>query len=96
MTDKESVESTPVFLTQKQLAQRWQMSESCVKNYREKGMVPYFRLPKMGRVLYPVGEIEKIENEQIKSCGKETDPKPNKKRKALEVSSTNKEVKWRI
>jgi hypothetical protein len=88
----------PKFLTQKQLAQRWLMSESCVKNYRTMGLLPFFQLPRTARVLYPVAEIERIEQENITSCqGKEINPRPEKQRKTPEVSSTTSNApKWRI
>jgi len=84
------------YLTQKQLAQRWHLSESCVKNYRAKGIIPFFQLPNSARVLYPVLEIERIESEHTKMERKEGCPKPAYQRKALEVSSTDNRDKWRI
>jgi hypothetical protein len=90
-------ESRTAFLTQKQLAQRWQMSPSCVKNYRDKGLVPFLRLPTTRRILYPLDQIEQLELKNIQPCGKETSPRPEKKRKKLEVSSTTHDgKKWRI
>jgi hypothetical protein len=82
-----------IFLSQKQLAMRWQMSESCVKNYRNKGLLPFFRLPQTSRVLYPLDAIERLEAENTQSNKKENRPKPEKQRKSPEVSST---LKWRI
>ena len=80
------------FVTQKELAKRWHLSQSCVKNYRAAGYLPFFQLPGSKRVLYPIAEIERIELENT-TCRKETKPKPEIKRKSPEVSST---TQWRI
>ncbi len=86
------------FLTQKELAERWHLSQSCVKNYRTEGKIPFFQLPGAKRVLYPLAEIEGIELENTKSNQKEEKERTNrtdKVRKMPEVSSTA-EMKWRI
>jgi len=85
------------FLTQAELAKRWRTSQSCVKNWRERGHVPYFRLPGSTRVLYPVKGIEEVENQftkPAKEVGKQKD-RTEITRKLPDVSATsNKE--WRI
>lgn len=91
--------SSNSFLTQKELAKRWRLSQSCVKNYREAGYLPYFQLPGSKRVLYPVAEIERLEREHLKIVRKEVEPKPKKtetERKSPEGSSACTESKWRI
>ena len=81
------------FYTQKELAARWHITQSSVKNYRERGLLPYFQLPGSSRVLYPVAEIERIEDENTKLPKKGVTNKPKSYRKMPEVSSTR---EWRI
>lgn len=81
------------FYTQKELAARWHITQSSVKNNRERGLLPYFQIPGSSRVLYPVAEIERIEAENTKRPAKEVRPKPKANRKLPEVSSTR---EWRI
>ena len=50
-----------VYFTQKELAQRWRISESTVKSIRDRGEIPYFFPPNSSRVLYPREEILTIE-----------------------------------
>ncbi len=85
-----------IYFTQKEMALRWNISESCVKNYREQGKIPFFRMPGSNRVLYPVKGIEEIEAQNTisaKEVVKRTKPTEIKKEKPG-VSSTPK--KWRI
>lgn len=49
------------FLTQRELARRWRLTESTIKNLRDRGQLPYFRLPGSSRVLYPVANIKELE-----------------------------------
>ena len=88
------------FLTQQELAERWCISASCVKNYRVSGYLPYFQLPGSKRVLYPISEIERIETENIKYEGKEKrrrEVKGRIEKETPEISSTiNGYKKWRI
>ena len=49
------------YLTQKELAQRWRVSQSTIINWREKGEIPYFRVPYSSRILYPEEQIEALE-----------------------------------
>lgn len=49
------------FLTQGELAERWRLTESTVKNLRDRGQLPYFRLPGSSRVMYPFESIEELE-----------------------------------
>ena len=49
------------YLTQKELAERWQRSEGSIINYRKKGRLACFMLPGSDRPLYPLEQIEVIE-----------------------------------
>jgi hypothetical protein len=84
------------FLTQSELAERWKISESSVKNWRERGHLPYFRLPQSSRILYPVDAIEEVEKLHTTPAREVVRNKRQAeiRRKRPDVSATEKE--WRI
>ena len=49
------------YLTQAEVAEHFCTSESTIKNWRDRGYLPYFQLPDSTRVLYPVDGIEEVE-----------------------------------
>jgi len=55
-----------VYLTQKEVADRFRVAQSTVKNWRERGLLAYFRAPGSTRVLYPVTAVEQLELHSIK------------------------------
>jgi len=55
-----------VYLTQKEVADRFRVTQSTVKNWRERGLLAYFQAPGSTRVLYPVSEVEELEKQSIK------------------------------
>jgi hypothetical protein len=84
------------FLTQAELAKRWRTSQSCVKNWRDRGHLPYFRLPGSTRVLYPLQGIQEVESQFTKPVKEvvNQNERTEIKRKKPDISATNKE--WRI
>ena len=85
------------YLTQAEVAEHFCMSESTIKNWRDRGYLPYFQLPDSTRVLYPVDGIEEVER-QYSHPAKEVVNGPKRpvvKRKKLEISS-NPQKEWRI
>lgn len=82
------------YLTQKELAKHWCLSQSCVKNYRDAGLLPYFRLPQSSRVLYPLAEIEQVEAAHTYPKGKEVPQQTEIKKEKPGISSARK--KWRV
>ncbi len=87
-----------VYFTQKELAQRWRITQATVKSIRDRGEIPYFFPPNSSRVLYPREEILTIEQEQLRSTNKEKrqqkTPVVNKRMKPVSPTDSNKE--WRI
>jgi transposase len=63
--EKEVNYATP-YLTQKEVADRFRVSASTVKNWRERGLLRYFQAPGSSRVLYPVDAVEELEQQSIK------------------------------
>lgn len=53
----------PIYLSQRELAERWKMTECSIKNLRVKGKIPYFCPPGSSRFLYPVNGIKAIERQ---------------------------------
>jgi len=54
------------YLTQKEVADRFRVTQSTVKNWRERGLLVYFQAPGSTRVLYPVSAVEQLEHQSIK------------------------------
>ena len=85
------------YLTQKQLAERYSTSESTIKNWRDRGYLPFFRLPGSNRVLYPLDGIIEAEL-QFTTPAKEVKNRQQsaeRKRKKPVISTTPKK-EWRI
>ena len=55
-----------VYLTQQEVAVRFRVAKSTVKNWRERGLLAYFQAPGSTRVLYPVTAVEELEKKSIK------------------------------
>lgn len=95
---KQNNNNEVVFFTQKELAQRWRVTEATVKSIRDRGEIPYFFPPNSSRVLYPREEILTIEQEQLNSTNKEKQQQKNtatSKRKQP-VNPTKSKQEWRI
>ncbi len=69
--DKQKQKDAVVYFTQKELAQRWRVSEATIKSIRDRGEILYFFPPGSSRVLYPVDGIVQIEQAQLNSIHKE-------------------------
>jgi hypothetical protein len=85
------------YFTQSELAERWRITESTVKNFRDRGQLPYFRLPGSSRVVYPLDNIKELERLHT-TPAKEVDKERQRteiKRKKPDVSATSRK-KWRI
>jgi len=85
---------TAVFFTQKEVAMRWKVTQTTLKNWREKGVLPFFRVPSSSRILYPVKAILNIEENNIH--GKEVKLAVAEKKRAKPAISTNPKRNWRI
>jgi hypothetical protein len=88
---------TKKFLTQSELAERWRLTESTIKNLRDRGQLPYFRLPGSSRVLYAtevVKELERLHTTPAKEVDKERH-RTEITRKKPDISATSKK-EWRI
>jgi len=87
-----------VYFSQKELATRWNRSESTIKSYRENGIIPFFTLPGSSRPLYPKEKIYNIEEEYLTITKKEEclQKQPVVIKRKKPVSSTDPKKEWRI
>lgn len=85
------------YLTQSELARRWRISPSSVKNWRERGYIPYLQFPGSTRIFYPLQGILEAERQfttPAKEVGRQKE-RTEIRRKKPDISATsNKE--WRI
>lgn len=85
------------WITQGQLASRWQVSIGTIINWRKAGQLPFFRLPGSNKVLYPTNEIVELENQNtttVKEVSNKQKQSTELKRKKPVMSAKLKE--WRI
>ena len=85
---------TSRYLTQKEVADRFRVSLSTIKNWRDMGLLTYFQAPGSARVLYPVEAIEEFERRSTKPKKGVVRP-PEIKREKPEISARP-EKEWRI
>ena len=84
------------YLTQKEVAELFRVSQSTVKNWRDAGLLEYFQPPGSTRVLYPKASIEEFESNYTRRVKKMDVAHSVKTRKEpAEVPSGSKKV-WRI
>ncbi|MFZ2807198.1 MAG: hypothetical protein WA081_18400 [Desulfosalsimonadaceae bacterium] len=90
----EETENAKKYLTQTELAERWQCSAGTIINYRRKGIMSYLQFPECKKVLYPIEDIIEIEKNNTNRKGGEKPKAELKKVKPCASSSKNKE--WRV
>jgi hypothetical protein len=83
------------FLTQKEVASRFRLSPSTIKNWRDRGLLDYFQASGSTRVLYPVESVEALERQSLKTNKKEVVKPAQVKRERLEISTKPKK-EWKI
>lgn len=90
--------NTEVFFTQKELAERWRVTESTIKKIRDNGGISYFFPPNSSRVLYPKSEVIRVEREHLVQNKKEknTLKKQFDSKMKKPVVSSNSDKKWEI
>jgi len=82
------------YLTQVEVAGRFRVTQSTVKNWRTRGLLRYFQAPGSRRVLYPVDAIEEFEQKSL-HIKKEVMTPREIQRKSLRTS-TRPAKEWRI
>jgi len=82
------------FLTQGEVACRFRVSPSTIKNWRTRGLLQFFQAPGSSRVLYPVDAVEELEGRSIQ-CEKEV-TRPQEVKRGRSNISTKPKKDWRI
>jgi len=87
-----------VYFTQKELAERWRVTQATIKEIRERRQIPCFSPPGSSRILYPVDGIIQIEQDQTNQNYKEGKSRKRQPetmvKKPVNPAKSNKE--WRI
>lgn len=83
------------YLTQSEVADRFRVTQSTVKNWRAKGLIKYFRAPGSSRVLYPVESIREFEQQAIQQ-EREVVVTPKQNQRKRPKTSTIPEREWRV
>jgi len=82
------------YLSQKELAQRWNCSQGTIIGYRKKGIISYFQLPETKKINYELKVITEIENQNtIREGG---DKKKAEIKRVKPTVSTPPKKEWRI
>ncbi len=96
MTKENAYDLEKKYMTQKEVAERFRVSPSTIKNWRDQGRLDYFQPDWSSRVLYPVETIEELERQHTKKVKEIKFKKPAEiKRIKPEVSSKSKK-EWRV
>ena len=82
------------YLTQAEVASRFRVTESTIKNWREKGLLRYLRVVGSTRVLYPIDSLEEFEKQSIHQEKEVVRPKEIKRERPRISPREKKE--WRI
>ena len=90
-----SITDAKIFLTQNEVAYRFRVTPSTIKNWRERGLLHYFQAPGSRRVLYPIGAVEDLEMQSIKN-DKEVMKEQGKAERKVPDISTKPRKEWKI
>jgi len=83
------------FLTQKEVAKLFRVSEATVRNWRERGLLPYWQAPGSTRVLYLSNDVKDFYEKYFKQSRGGDRPKPfNGIKKGRPGISSNR--KWKV
>jgi hypothetical protein len=82
------------YLTQQEVASRFRVTPSTVKNWRDKGLLKYLRVSGSTRVLYSNASVEELENQSLHQEKEVIKPKGNKRERPR--ISPRQQKEWRI
>jgi predicted site-specific integrase-resolvase len=82
------------YLTQQEVAGRFRVTQSTVKNWREKGLLRYLRVPGSTRVMYPADAVEELEQQSLRQEKEVVKPKVIKRERP--GISPKEQKEWRI
>ncbi len=84
------------YMTQQEVAIRFRVSPSTIKNWRDQGKLDYFQPDWSTRVLYPVGSIEEFERSHTKKAKVIEFKKPAEIKREMPGMSSKPKKEWRI
>jgi DNA-binding transcriptional MerR regulator len=82
------------YLTQAEVAGRFRVTQSTVKNWRARGLLQYLRVPGSTRVLYPIDSVEELEQQSLHQEKEVVRPKEIKRERP--GISPRQQKEWRI
>jgi len=83
-----------VYLTQAEVADRFRVTQSTIKNWRDKGLLQYLRVPGSTRVLYPSDAVEELEQQSLHQEREVVKPRVIKRERP--GISPKEQKEWRI
>jgi hypothetical protein len=86
------------YFTQAELAQRFRVSPSTIKNWRDQGKLEYFQPDGSSRVLYPRESVEAFERRFTRraKAAERRKPKPAEVKREVHGMSSKPQKEWRI
>ena len=95
MKEKDSAQTNEVekYWTQAEVAKHFRISENCVRNWRNRGLLSYFRAPGSTRVLYLRDEVLEFGGKytNTRNGGDKLPPRPTKGKPVI-----SSERDWRV
>ena len=96
MTEELAYELDQRYLTQEEVAMRFRVSQSTVKNWRDAGLLEYLQPPGSTRVLYPRKAVEEFERQHTKKAKILEFKRPAEVKKEKPEVSAKSQKEWRI
>ncbi|MBW2076244.1 MAG: helix-turn-helix domain-containing protein [Deltaproteobacteria bacterium] len=84
------------YLTQNEVADRFRVTPSTIKNWRDEGKLEYFQVPGSTRVLYPRESIEDFERQNTKKAKVLEFKRPAEVNRKTPGMSSKPQKEWRI
>jgi DNA-binding transcriptional regulator YiaG len=84
------------YMTQQEVAERFRVSPSTIKNWRDQGKLDYFQPDWSTRVLYPADSIEEFERQHTKKAKVIEFKKPAEIQRTKPEVSPRPKKEWRI
>ncbi len=84
------------YLTQQEVADRFRVTPSTIKNWRDEGKLEYFQVPGSTRVLYPRESIEDFERQHTKKAKVLEFRRPAEIKRIKPEVSSKQQKEWRI
>ena len=84
------------YLTQKEVADRFRVTPSTIKNWRDEGKLEYFQVPGSTRILYPRESMEDFERQHTQKAKIIQFKRPAEIQRTKPEVSSKPQKEWRI